>query len=205
MPKYSIGADFGTLSCRVLLVDVETGNEIATASDNYRHAVIDETMVYSEKKLPPDYALQHPQDYLDSLETSMKKVLEESNINPGDIIGFAIDFTACTVLPVYKDGTPLCFTEKYKENPHAYIKLWKHHAAQKYATLINDTAEKMGETWLKRYGGKISSEWLFAESVAGFGRSSRNLRRGRLFYRGDRLGYLAIDGSSDAQFMHRGL
>ena len=163
MSKYSIGADFGTLSCRVLLVDVQTGKEIATASNNYKHAVIDETMVYSGKKLPPDYALQHPQDYLDSLEIAMKKVLEESKVNPDDIIGFAIDFTACTVLPVYKDGSPLCFVEKYKENPHAYIKLWKHHAAQKYATLINETAEKMGETWLKRYGGKISSEWLFAK------------------------------------------
>ena len=72
MSKYSIGADFGTLSCRVLLVDVETGKEIATASDNYKHAVIDETMIYSGKKLPPDYALQHPQDYLDSLEIVMK-------------------------------------------------------------------------------------------------------------------------------------
>ena len=163
MAKYSIGADFGTLSCRVLLVDVETGKEIATASNNYKHAVIDEIMVYSDKKLPPDYALQHPQDYLDSLEIATKKVLEESKVNPADIIGFAIDFTACTVLPVYKNGSPLCFEEKYKTNPHAYIKLWKHHAAQKYATRINETAEKMGESWLKRYGGKISSEWLFAK------------------------------------------
>ena len=163
MSKYSIGVDFGTLSARALLVDVETGKEIATAANNYKHAVIDETMVYSGKKLPQDFALQHPQDYLDSLEYTVKKVLEDSKVDPSDIIGLAIDFTACTVLPVYKDGLPLCLTEKYKENPHAYIKLWKHHAAQKYATLINETAEKMGEDWLKRYGGKISSEWLFAK------------------------------------------
>ena len=165
MAKYSIGADFGTLSCRVLLVDAATGKEIATASHNYSHAVIDETMVYSNKKLPPDYALQHPRDYLDSLETAVKKVLADSKIDPADIVGIGIDFTACTVMPVYKNGAPLCFEEKHKENPHAYIKLWKHHAAQKYATLINETAEKMGEGWLKRYGGKISSEWLFAKTL----------------------------------------
>jgi L-ribulokinase len=163
MPKYSIGADFGTLSCRALLVDVQTGKEIATASQNYKHAVIDETMVYSGEKLPQDYALQHPQDYIDTLQYSVKQVINESGVNPADIIGLAIDFTACTVLPVNKDGEPLCFADKYKEKPHAYVKLWKHHAAQKYATRINETAEKRGEKWLQRYGGKISSEWLFAK------------------------------------------
>ena len=163
MSKYSIGADFGTLSCRALLVDVHTGKEIATASKNYEHAVIDETMVYSGKKLPQDYALQHPQDYLDVLEYTVKKVIADSGVNPADIIGLGIDFTACTLLPVYSDGQPLCFDAKYKEEPHAYVKLWKHHAAQKYATRINETAEKRGEKWLQRYGGKISSEWLFAK------------------------------------------
>ena len=163
MAKYSIGADFGTLSCRALLVDVKTGREIATASKNYEHAVIDENMVYSGAKLPQDYALQHPQDYLDTLAFTVKKVIADSGVDAADIIGLGIDFTACTVLPVYKDGKPLCFAGKYIEEPHAYIKLWKHHAAQKYATRINETAEKMGEKWLQRYGGKISSEWLFAK------------------------------------------
>ena len=162
MAKYSIGVDFGTLSARSLLVDVETGKEIMSFSKNYEHAVIDETMVYSGKKLPPDFALQHPQDYIDCLEFVLSKIFE-SGISPDDVIGIATDFTACTVLPVYADGTPLCFSEKYKENPHAYIKLWKHHAAQKYATLINETAENRNEGWLQRYGGKISSEWLFAK------------------------------------------
>ena len=163
MPKYSIGADFGTLSCRALLVDAGTGKEIAVASKNYEHAVIDEIMVYSGKKIPQDYALQHPRDYLDAMEYSVKKVIADSGVDPADIIGLGIDFTACTVLPVYKDGTPLCFADKYKEEPHAYVKLWKHHAAQKYATRINELAEARGEVWLKRYGGKISSEWLFAK------------------------------------------
>ena len=163
MAKYSIGADFGTLSCRALLVEVKTGKEIAVAACDYTNAVIDETMIISGKKLPPDYALQHPADYIDSLETAVKKVLEISNVSPEDIIGIGIDFTACTVLPVDKNGEPLCFSDRYKEDPHAYVKLWKHHAAQKYASRINEAAEKRGEDWLKRYGGKISSEWLFAK------------------------------------------
>ncbi|MCL2160064.1 MAG: ribulokinase, partial [Oscillospiraceae bacterium] len=163
MAKYSIGVDFGTLSARALLVDVSNGQEIATASAEYKNAVIDETMVYSGAKLPPDYALQHPQDYLDALEATVKSVIEKSKIDPGDIIGLGIDFTACTVLPVDQSGVPLCGKAKYKENPHAYVKLWKHHAAQKYATKINETAKERGEAWIERYGGKISSEWLFAK------------------------------------------
>ena len=68
-------------------------------------------------------------------------------------------FTACTILPVKADGTPLCFLPEYKNRPHAYVKMWKHHAAQDKANMLNEIAEKRGESWLKNYGGKISSEW----------------------------------------------
>lgn len=63
--------------------------------------------------------------------------------------------------PIKKDGTPLCELPKFKSNPHAYVKLWKHHAAQKYANRLNRIAQERGEKFLQRYGGKISSEWLF--------------------------------------------
>ena len=160
MPKYTIGVDFGTLSGRALLVDVANGSEIATAVLEYPHAVMDEYLPDGTTKLPPDWALQHPQDYLDVLSTTIPKILEESNVSANDVIGMSIDFTACTVLPAYKDGTPLCFDEKYASNPHAYIKLWKHHAAQDEANKLNEIAEKICPDMLKRYGGKISSEWL---------------------------------------------
>ncbi len=65
------------------------------------------------------------------------------------------------MLPVKDDGTPLCFLTEYQDNPHAYVKLWKHHAAQDKANKINEMAEKMHQTWLHNYGGKISSEWAF--------------------------------------------
>ncbi len=159
--KYSIGVDFGTLSGRAVIVDVQTGQELGVSVLDYPHKVMDEFLPNSNKPLPPDYALQHPQDYLDVLNFTIPDVLKKTNINPKDVIGIGIDFTACTILPVLKDGTPLCFLDEYKQNPHSYVKLWKHHSAQDKANKLNEIAEKMGEKWLSRYGGKISSEWAF--------------------------------------------
>jgi L-ribulokinase len=94
------------------------------------------------------------------LGETIPAVLKESGVSPDDVIGMGIDFTACTILPIDKDGEPLCFKPEYVSNPHAYVKLWKHHAAQDEANKLNAIAEKMGESFLSRYGGKISSEWL---------------------------------------------
>jgi len=160
MAKYAIGIDYGTLSGRALLVDIATGEEIETSVYDYPHAVMDEALP-DGTRLGVDWALQHPQDYLDVLYKTIPDVIEKSGVDAADIIGVGVDFTACTVLPVKQDGTPLCFLDQYRGEPNAYVKLWKHHAAQDKANRLNETAEKMGEAWLKRYGGKISSEWLF--------------------------------------------
>lgn len=159
--KYSIGVDYGTLSGRAVLVDVCTGEEIADSTLNYAHAVMDEYLPDGKTKLAPDFALQHPKDYLDVLSVTIPDVLKKSGVKADDVIGIGIDFTACTVLPVLKDGTPLCFLKEYERNPHAYVKLWKHHAAQDKANKLNEIAALRNEKWLNRYGGKISSEWLF--------------------------------------------
>ena len=158
MSKYSIGVDFGTLSGRAVLVDVSTGAELASSVLDYPHAVMDETLP-SGIRLGVDWALQHPQDYLDVFAHTIPDVLRQTGVNPADVIGVGIDFTACTLLPVKADGTPLCFLEQFKDNPNAYIKLWKHHAAQDKANRLNEIAGARGEAWLSRYGGKISSEW----------------------------------------------
>lgn len=158
MAKYAIGLDYGTLSGRALLVDVKTGEEMATSVLEYPHAVMDEKLP-SGKKLGRDWALQHPQDYIDVLTTTIPDVIRQSGVNPEDIIGIGVDFTACTVLPVKNDGTPLCFISEYEDEPHAYVKLWKHHAAQEYATRLNEIAIERGEDWLGYYGNKVSSEW----------------------------------------------
>lgn len=158
MAKYAIGVDFGTLSARALVVEVGTGRELASAVMEYPHAVMDEALP-DGTRLGHDWALQHPQDYLDCLGRTIPEAIRESAIDPADVIGIGIDFTACTLLPAKADGTPLCFLPEFQHNPHAYIKLWKHHAAQGQADRLNAIAAERGETFLGRYGGKISSEW----------------------------------------------
>lgn len=161
MAKYVIGVDFGTLSARAILINVETGEaKLRLSEQPYAHAVMD-TALPSGKKLPVDYALQHPQDYIESLSAVIPGVLENNGVTPDEVVGLGIDFTACTVLPIAKDGTPLCCTDKYKDDPMAYVQLWKHHGAQDYANRLTEIAEARGEKFLERYGGKASSETLF--------------------------------------------
>lgn len=163
--KYSIGVDFGTLSARALLVEVETGKEIATSVYEYSNGVIDDILPTSKAKLPPDWALQDPADYIRGLECTIPEVLKKSGVSAEDIIGIGIDFTACTMLPIDSEGKPLCFDKKWENEPHAWVKLWKHHAAQPEANRINQTAADMNQDFLSRYGGKISSEWFFSKAL----------------------------------------
>jgi len=158
MPKYSVGVDYGSLSGRAVLVEIGTGKELSSCVYDYPHAVMDKALP-DGTKLGVDWALQDPQDYLDVLSHTIPPLLQKTGVKAEDVIGVGTDFTACTVLPVKADGTPLCFLSAFKDNPHAYVKLWKHHAAQDKANKLNEIAEKMGEKWLARYGGKISSEW----------------------------------------------
>ncbi|MBE6721781.1 MAG: ribulokinase [Ruminococcaceae bacterium] len=158
MAKYTIGVDYGSLSGRAVLVNVQTGEEVASSVYEYPHAVMDEEL-WDGTKLGADWALQHPQDYLDVLKKTIPAVLAESKIDPADVIGVGTDFTACTILPVKADGTPLCFLSEFEHNPHAYVKMWKHHAAQDKANRLNEVAAQRKEPWLQNYGGKISSEW----------------------------------------------
>lgn len=159
MAKYSIGIDFGSLSGRAVLLDLESKELVAQAEKPYTHAVMD-TCLPDGTRLGADWALQVPHDYIEVLEETVPAVIRESGIDSKDVIGIGIDFTACTVLPVYRDGTPLCEVPEWEHHPHAYVKLWKHHAAQDQANRLNALAEERGEAFLARYGGKISSEWM---------------------------------------------
>jgi L-ribulokinase len=160
-----IGVDFGTLSGRALVVRVRDGAELGTAVHDYRHGVMDDTLAATGEKLPPDWALQDPEDYRDVLRHAVPAAVSQAGIDPGLVIGIGTDFTACTVLPVLRDGTPLCQLPGLAGSPHAYPKLWKHHAAQPQADRINALAHDRGEPWIARYGGKISAEWQFAKAL----------------------------------------
>ena len=159
-----VGVDFGTLSGRAVVVRVRDGVELGTAVHEFRHGVLDRAMP-DGTPLPPDWALQVPRDYVDVLRTAVPAAVKDAGIDPADVIGIGTDFTACTMIPTTSDGTPLCELPEFANNPHAYVKLWKHHAAQPQADRINQLAATRKETWLSRYGGLISSEWEFAKGL----------------------------------------
>ena len=158
--KYAIGVDYGTESGRAVLVNVATGEEVATAVHPYGDGVIDEALPGTDLQLPPDFALQNPADYIEVLRETIPAVLREGEVEPDDIVGVGTDFTACTMMPIDGAGTPLCMKPEWRDNPYAWVKIWKHHAAQPEANRLNHVARGHGETFLDRYGGKISSEWL---------------------------------------------
>ena len=165
--RYTIGIDFGTESGRAVIVDVATGAELGTAVHVYANGVIDRHLpppddaVWLEPGLgAPGSRRLHRHDRRPPSRDS----LATTGIDPTDVIGIGVDFTACTMLPTTADGTPLCKLDAFRRSPHAWVKLWKHHAAQPEADRINAVAAARGEDWLPRYGGRTSSEWFYAKS-----------------------------------------
>ena len=161
MPRYTIGLDFGTESVRALVVDVADGRVAGQAAKAYAHGVIDDALPAAGARLPPDYALQHPRDWLDAPAAATRAAVKQSGAGPDDVIGVGVDFTSCTMLPCRSDGTPLCLTEAFQSVPLAWPKLWKHHGAKAETDRINRVARDRNEPWLARYGGTIGLEWFF--------------------------------------------
>lgn len=168
---FSIGIDFGTLSARAILINADTGREAATSIYGYQDSVIDKYLPDTSIELPPEFALQNPWDYKNALEALLKDIWKQANISPGKIISIGVDFTSCTVIPVDENIQPLCFNEKFRNNPHSWAKLWKHHSAQAEADLINQTARRRGEEFMKHYGNTSSSEWYFAKLIETFNKA----------------------------------
>ncbi len=159
MAEYSIGLDFGTLSVRAVLVDARSGREVCTSVFSYPHGVLSDRLP-GGKELPPFWALQHPQDYLDGLSYTVREVLRKSGVSAESVIGLGLDFTSSTFLPVDRDYVPLCLKEGFRNEPHAWVKLWKHHVTQKYAQRMTEAAVSRGEPFLKHYDGRVSAEWM---------------------------------------------
>ena len=159
-----VGVDFGTLSGRAVVVRVRDGAELSCAVYEYPDGVLDEQLP-SGRKLPPDWALQSPADWVAVLQNAVPLAVRQSGVEPVHIIAIGTDFTACTVLPTDAAGRPLCQLPAFADRPHAWPKLWKHHAAQPHADRLNELAHQRKEPWIGRYGGKISSEWEFAKAL----------------------------------------
>ncbi|MEH1100876.1 ribulokinase [Micromonospora sp. CPCC 205561] len=179
--RYVVGVDYGTLSGRALVVRVHDGAEVGTATHEYRNGVIEAALPDGGAALPPDWALQDPEDYRDVLRHAVPAALADAGVDPSRVIGIGVDFTACTVLPTLADGTPLCELPGLRHRPHAWVKLWKHHAAQSHADRINALAHARREPWIGRYGGRISAEWQFAKGLQILEEDPETYRRAERF------------------------
>ena len=148
-----------------LAANLRSGEELALCELAYPHGVIDEMLPETGERLPLDWALHDPDDYRYVLEAGIQGVLSERPDAAANVVGIGIDATSCTVLPVTADGTPLCELPMWRARPHAWPKLWKHHAAQHVANRLNEVALERKEAFLARYGGRISSEWYFPKLI----------------------------------------
>ena len=155
--RYAIGMDFGTLSARAVILDTETGKLLEKDSLYvYPHGILQKV---GEKELPLEYALADPADYDEALAHVLREVVKVNGIDAGEVMGIGIDCTACSVLPVDRAGEPLCFDPVFADEPHAYVKLWKHHGAEKYMERIHREAKAFGESFPERSGTGITSEF----------------------------------------------
>jgi L-ribulokinase len=161
----TIGVDFGTESGRVLVLELDSGEELAVHVVPYAHGVIDRQLIGTDEPLPDDWALQHPGDWTDVIEQGVPAALAQAGVSAERVAGLGVDFTSCTVLPADADGVPLCLTPRWEGRRHAWPKLWKHHAAQRVADRLNEVALERAEPFLERYGGRISSEWYFPKLI----------------------------------------
>ena len=153
--RHVVGIDFGTLSGRAVVVRASDGEERGVGEFEYPHGVMDRELAESGEELPAAWALQDPQDYVEVLKDAVPEAMEDAGVDPASVVGVGIDFTSCTILPTTSDGTPLCWLDEYRDRPHAYVKLWKHHAAQPQADRVTKVAAERDEPWLSRYGGRI--------------------------------------------------
>lgn len=162
--RLALGLDFGTESVRALVLDICTGEELATAAAPYEHGVISEALPRG-RRLPGEWALQDPDDWLEALERAARTALADAGSVGDQVVGIGVDFTSSTVLPVTADGTPLCRLPEYSDDPNAWPKLWKHHAAYAQAEELTSLLADHDPDRLALYGGRISSEWLVPKAM----------------------------------------
>ncbi len=160
----ALGLDFGTESVRALLVDLE-GTERGSAVAAYKHGQITKKLAGRAEPLPADYALQHPEDWMEAAAKAVRGALRRSGSTSNKVIGTGVDFTSCTMLPTTVDGTPLCLLPEFRKTPQAWPKLWKHHAAKEQTDRINRIARERSEDFLNQYGGTVGLEWFFPKML----------------------------------------
>ncbi len=151
--SFIIGLDYGTESARGVLIDAATGEQVAHHAHPYRHGVMTQALA-DGTPLPRGWALQDAADYLEAAQDILARLGRDKAIE-----SIGIDFTASSPMPAAEDGTAL--SNDLPGDPHAYVKLWKHGAAQPFADAIN----MKGGAFLDHFGGKLSGEWLLAKAA----------------------------------------
>ena len=160
----ALGLDFGTESVRALFVTLD-GTERGSAYSKYSHGQITKSLPTSGQRLPPDFALQDPRDWLQAAARAVRNAKRRTRMPGARLAGIGVDFTSCTMLPALLDGTPLCLLAEFKDNPHAWPKLWKHHGAKAQAAHIQRLANQRGEAFIEQYSGAIGLEWFFPKML----------------------------------------
>jgi L-ribulokinase len=164
MPHYAIGIDFGTNSCRSLLVNISNGKELASHIFPYPSG---DSGVLTDSS-DPNLARQNPADYLFGLVSAIKGAIHEGReadpeFSSDLIIGIGIDTTGSSPMPVDEFGQALCFQDRFKDNPAAMVWLWKDHTSHKEAAQITDLASSIRPQYLSKIGGAYSSEWWWSK------------------------------------------
>ena len=159
MAKYTIGLDYGSDSVRSLIVNVETGEEVASVVFNYPRWQKQEYCNAHDNRFR-----QHPKDYLEGLEYTIVEALKQAPQGVAEnIVGISVDTTGSTPVAVDEKGTPLSLTPGFEENPNAMFVLWKDHTAVKEADEINKLAKEWEVDFTQYEGGIYSSEWFWAK------------------------------------------
>jgi L-ribulokinase len=162
--RYALGLDYGTNSCRSLLVNLETGEELGSSVFPYPSG---ELGILTDPR-DPNVARQNPQDYLDGMVAIITGALEQGrkadkNFDPERIVGIGVDTTGSTPIPVDADGTPLALLPEFRDNLDAHVWLWKDHTAHEEAAQITELAACMHPEYLAKCGGTYSSEWFWSK------------------------------------------
>ena len=204
-----VGVDFGTLSGRARRgARRATARSSARPSTSTRTAVIERELPATGERLPRRVGAAGPRGLASrSLRTAVPAGARGRRAStPRDVVGIATDFTASTPLPdARRRHAAVRARRASATRPHAYAKLWKHHAAQAQADRINALAAERGEPWLARYGGRISSEWEFAKALQVLEEDPEVYDAHGPLGRGRRLDRLAAVRRRDAQRLHRRL
>ncbi|MBS1597864.1 MAG: ribulokinase [Bacteroidetes bacterium] len=155
---FVIGVDYGTDSVRSVIVVANNGTEIASALFYYPRW---RDGLYCDPSI--NQFRQHPADYVEGLEQSIKECLNKSGVASNKVRAISIDTTGSTPIAVDKSGTPLSMLPGFEKNPNAMFVLWKDHTAVKEAASINEHAKKITPNYLQFVGGVYSSEWFWAK------------------------------------------